>query len=188
MQSGQLTRAAVTPLPVSTAGRIVFWTAAFTVSTALAAQVRIPLPGTPVPITLQTFFVLLAGLMLGRTWGAVSMGGYLLLGMVGLPIFSSGGAGTAHLLGATGGYLLAYPAAVYLTGWLAGPEPSRTRSLVVLTGTSLFILVGGTIWLAIVGRMPLTTAAAMGMLPFLVGDVVKVVAAAEIGRRVGRRL
>ena len=93
---------------------------AFSLLTALAAQVAVPLPFTPVPVTLQTFAVLLTGALLGARLGALAMIAYLLEGACGLPFFSLGRGGVLHLLFApTAGYLLAYPLAAYVTGWLA---------------------------------------------------------------------
>src|SRR2546423_15708026 len=93
---------------------------AFSLLTALAAQVAVPLPFTPVPITLQTFAVLLTGALLGSRLGALALVVYLCEGACGLPFFSLGRGGLAHLLFApTSGYLLSYPLAAFLTGWLA---------------------------------------------------------------------
>ena len=89
---------------------------AFALLTALGAFVRIPLPFTPVPVTLQTFFVLAAGIYLGSRDAALSQLGYLAIGAVGLPVFAGGGAGFGHFLGVTGGYLIAFPIAAALVG------------------------------------------------------------------------
>src|SRR5437764_15210070 len=93
---------------------------AFSLLTALAAQVAVPLPFTPVPITLQTFMVLLTGALLGRRLGALAMLAYLFEGACGLPFFAFGHSGVWYLLAApTSGYLLSYPLAAFATGWLA---------------------------------------------------------------------
>lgn len=92
---------------------------AFTGLTCLAAQLAVPLPMTPVPVTLQVFAVLLSGLFLGRKWGAVAQAQYLMLGAAGAPVFALGQGGMHVLLGVTGGYLLACPFAAALTGYLA---------------------------------------------------------------------
>src|SRR5262245_34514695 len=91
----------------------------FAAALAAASQVSIPLPGTPVPLTLQPMLVILAGMWLGPRAGAASMALFLAAGAVGAPVFSPGGApGLARFLGPTGGYLLAYPAAAWLAGTL----------------------------------------------------------------------
>jgi biotin transport system substrate-specific component len=94
----------------------------FVLATALSAYVRIPVPGSPVPITLQTFFVLLAGAVLGRKLGAASQIGYVILGAVGLPIFQGAGYGIAYLFGPTGGYLMGFAAAAYADIFPARPS------------------------------------------------------------------
>ena len=98
---------------------------AFALLTALGAFVRIPLPFTPVPVTLQTFFVLAAGIYLGSRDAALSQLGYLAIGAVGLPVFAGGGAGFGHFLGVTGGYLIAFPIAAAMVG--AGTIDDRLK-------------------------------------------------------------
>ena len=92
------------------------WIAGFAIATAVGARVEIP--HQPVPYTLQTFFVLLAGALLGKRNGAVSQFLYLSMGLVGLPVFSAGGFGLAKILGPTGGYLLSFPVASFVVGYL----------------------------------------------------------------------
>jgi hypothetical protein len=103
---------------------------------ALASQFALPIPGTPVPITLQPMLVVLAGLLLGPVDAAVAMVAYLAIGMTGLPVFSPIGApGLARLLGPTGGYLLAYAPAAAVAGWLgAGRASFVTRALAAMAG------------------------------------------------------
>ncbi len=188
MERGIAVRTALRPVTRSRTVEILFWTLAFTAATALSAQVRIPLPFTPVPVTLQTFFVLLAGVTLGSAWGAASMGLYLALGAIGLPLFTGAGVGLAHLGGPTGGYLLAYPLAAYVAGWVAGTRPGTLLVFgALLTGEAL-ILGAGTLWLALLTSSSLSAAAAMGLLPFLAGDAVKLTAAGMLARRTGRLL
>ena len=95
---------------------------AFSLVTALSAQIAVPLPGSPVPLTGQTFGVLLSGALLGPRLGAMAMLLYLAEGGFGLPFFAGGASGPAHLLGPTGGYLLSYPLAAWITGT---PRPLR---------------------------------------------------------------
>ena len=167
--------------------RTVLLVGGFAVAAAIGAQVRIPLPFTPVPITLQTFVVLLAGAVLGPGWGAFSIGLYVAAGAFGAPVFSGGGAGIGHLTGATAGYLLALPPAAYLAGWLAHPAGGRRRLYGALLLAGFLVLGFGTLWLGLLFERDLATAAALGLWPFLAGDLVKTVAAAEAARLIGRR-
>ena len=146
---------------------------------AALAQVEIPLPFTPVPITGQTFGVLLVGAALGSKRGAVSLTSYLLMGVIGLPFFAGGAHGWNIVIGATGGYLIGFVIAAYAVGALAerGLERNmRTSILPFLLGT-VIIYVCGVAWLTVV-LGSLSKAVAAGMLPFLVGDAIKLVAAA----------
>jgi biotin transport system substrate-specific component len=163
------------------------WVGAFTLATALSAQVRIPIPFTPVPVTLQTFFVLLAGVVLGPRWGALSQGLYIALGASGLPVFIGGGAGLSHLSGITAGYLLAFPVAAYLAGLLCGRELRRIRVWGALLISGLLIIAAGTGWLALLNGTGLREASLIGFWPFVAGDLIKTAAAAELGLRIGRR-
>lgn len=147
---------------------------------ALAAQVAVPLPGTPVPMTLQPMAVLLVGGLLGARLGAVSMILYLAMGAAGLPVFTPTVplVGVARLLGPTGGYLLAYPVAAYVVGVLTpGWQPGVSRSqwarvtLAVAAGLILIHL-GGLAQLAILTG-DISAAARVGTVPFLLGDLIK---------------
>lgn len=163
---------------------------AFVVMTALGAHVRIPLPFTPVPITLQTFFVHLAGATLGPALGPVSQAVYLLVGVAGLPVFAGGGSGLAYLLqGATTGYLIGFVAATALVGWLIRRrgDPGALWILGSMAAGSLVVYACGVSWLAWSLHLSPATALAKGMLPFLAGDVVKTCAAAGLFRSYRRR-
>ena len=152
---------------------------------ALAAQVSVPLPGTPVPMTLQPMAVLLVGGLLGARLGALSMILYLAMGAAGLPVFTPSPLllpGIARLFGQTGGYLLAYPVAAWVTGWLNQPDGVRgvgaqhaaplRVGMGVLAGLVLIHL-GGLAQLAILTGN-LSAAARFGTWPFLLGDVLKI--------------
>ena len=149
---------------------------------AIAAQIAIPLPGTPVPMTLQPLAVLLVGGMLGPRLGAGSLVLYLTLGAAGLPVFTPFGApGLGRLLGPTGGYLLAYPIAAYAVGRLAGDGRRWARlAVAVLTGLALIHL-GGLAQLLIITHS-LHDAARLGTWPFLLGDLGKLIIAGAILR------
>ncbi|HSD83425.1 MAG TPA: biotin transporter BioY [Anaerolineae bacterium] len=145
---------------------------------AALAQVEIPLPFTPVPITGQTFGVLLVGAALGSKRGAASLAAYLAMGMVGLPFFAGGAHGLNIVIGATGGYLIGFIVAAYILGLLAerGLERSvRTSILPFLVGT-VIIYICGVAWLAVV-LGSFSKAITAGLLPFLIGDAIKLVAA-----------
>lgn len=160
---------------------------AFAIATALGAQVFVPLPFTPVPMTLQTLFVVLAGALLGPRLGAASQLAYLAMGVAGLPVFYGGSFGLAHLLGPTGGYLLAFPVTAYVAGLLARPSGRRDgvelgRLFAGLFVASLVILAGGTAWLAALTG-DVSGALTLAVAPFLIGDLVKVGLAALIAWR-----
>lgn len=146
---------------------------------AVFAQVEIPLH--PVPITGQTFAVLLIGALLGSKRGTATIIAYIAQGGMGLPFFAGGSSGLGVLTGATAGYLLGFVGAAYAVGWLAehGLERSvRTSILPFLVGT-VIIYVCGVAWLAFV-LGSLLQAFQLGLLPFLMGDVLKLVAAALV--------
>lgn len=153
----------------------------FSLLTALAAQVVIPLPWTPVPVTGQTFAVLLTGALLGSRLGALAMLAYLIEGAAGLPFFAAGGAGIGRLLfSPTSGYLLAYPAAAFLVGLLAerGWDRRWLTAAAAMALGSIVILLGGWAWLTrFVGPAAAWQA---GVAPFLIGDVVKIALAAAV--------
>ena len=149
--------------------------------TAAGAYMVIPIG--PVPIVLQNLFVLLSGLLLGSRWAAASMGIYLLGGVLGLPIFAGGSGGLAKLIGPTGGYLVGFPLAAFVIGLVA--ERSRGRLWLNLTGLvagSLIIYLCGVTWLKVVLGISAFKALAMGMIPFLPGDALKIGAALFLDR------
>ena len=153
--------------------------AGFSLLTALAAQVAVPLPFTPVPLTGQTFAVLLTGALLGPRLGALAMLAYLAEGAAGLPFFRAGAGGVGHLSGATAGYLFAFPAAAYLTGYLAerGWDRRYFPAAAAMALGSLVILAGGWAWLtALTGDA--VQAFRLGVGWFIVGDLVKIALAA----------
>jgi biotin transport system substrate-specific component len=163
-----------------------------TVLTAAAAQVSFPLPFTQVPFTFQPMVVLLGGLALGSRLGCASQVLYLVAGLIGLPVFAASATlppGPLRLLGPTGGYLMAYPLAAFVTGYLAERGFDRrylTSVLAMLAG--LFVVYAfGVTWLALFARTVSASAAVgfgaawlTGVYPFLVPDLVKVAAAAGI--------
>ncbi|HEY2908031.1 MAG TPA: biotin transporter BioY [Vicinamibacterales bacterium] len=155
------------------------------VLTAAAAQISIPLPFTPVPFTLQPMVVLVGGAVLGSRLGMTSQLLYLALGIVGVPLFAASPVlpqGAARLLGPTGGYLLSYPAAAFVTGWLAerGFDRRYPSSFVAMLAGLAVIFAGGVCWLAVFVQPSrgFTGAVAAGLTPFIVPDLLKLVLAA----------
>jgi biotin transport system substrate-specific component len=150
--------------------------------TAVAAQIRFPLPFTPVPITGQTFVVVLGGAVLGMRAGAASQLLYLALGAVGLPVFTEASGGWQVFQGATGGYLVGFVFAAALVGWLAEQRYDRrfTTAVWLFALGNFVIYAFGVPWLMVVTGWGLAEALAKGVLPFLVGDLLKIAAAAGL--------
>ncbi|NLJ86899.1 MAG: biotin transporter BioY [Firmicutes bacterium] len=156
--------------------------ALFTTLTATGAYVVLPLPFTPVPFTLQLFFTLLSGLMLGPKNGALSQIVYLALGIVGVPVFAGGNAGVGALVGPTGGYLVGFVLAAGVVGYLdmrlASWGDSAIRRGVIIGTVGLGIIHGfGAWWLARATRISLAKAFALGCAPYIIPDSIKCVAA-----------
>jgi biotin transport system substrate-specific component len=159
-----------------------------TALTAAAAQVSIPLPFTPVPLTLQPMVVLLGAAALGSRLGMASQVLYLFIGLAGLPVFAWSPVlpqGIARLLGPTGGYLMCYPLAAFVTGALAerGLDRRYLTSVLAMAAGLAVIFTGGVIWLAWFaspGSPGLAAALRTGLYPFLPVDVVKLCVAAAI--------
>ena len=166
--------------------------------TAVGAQVAIPLPFTPVPITLQVLMVVLSGFLLGVRRGASAQLSYLILGAVGAPVFAGFTGGLGHLLGPTGGYLFSYPFAAAVAGLAfpvvasAATGAARWWAVAVATVTGLLGLVMiyafGAVWLAFVLQLSAGVAVAQGVLPFVTVDMAKVVLAALVAARVAPKL
>ena len=176
--------------------------AAATILLALCAHIVVPLPWTPVPITGQTFGVLLVGVLLGARRGGIALVLYLLEGAAGLPVFQPLGlAGPARFLGPTAGYLISYPAAAFVTGWLvergsqiaagrAGNSRVVGLSLIggLISGEAI-IFAGGCAWLAVGLGLGWRVALQQGALPFIPGEIVKMalIVAAVGGLQLFRR-
>jgi biotin transport system substrate-specific component len=160
----------------------------------LCAWIAVPLPWTPVPITGQTFGVMLVAVLLGSWRGAFVLGLYLLEGLSGLPVFQPFGLpGVARLAGPTAGYLLAYPAAAFVTGWLVERVAANSifRLAAALLAGEIVIFAGGCAWLAAGFGIGWTRAIAAGATPFLAGELIKmalVVAAVRGVERARKRV
>lgn len=148
--------------------------------TAVGAYIMIPLP--PVPITMQTFFVSLAGALLGGYLGAMSQVVYILLGVIGLPVFAGGKAGAGVLLGPTGGYLIGFVVGAYVIGWMASlkKRPGFVWLLLAMLVGHIFIYALGIAQLMVVAKLNLVKAIAVGLTPTVPGGILKIVVAALI--------
>ncbi len=155
-----------------------FWAFTFAVLVAIGAQIEIP--NQPVPFTMQTFFVLSAGALLGKRGGAISMGIYLTLGAIGLPIFAGGAFGLSKILGPTGGYLLSFPIAAFVIGYLTRLRSEYWWMMISMIVGSLIIFSLGTIQLNFLYLHNWINSFQAGFLIFSWWDGVKIIAAATI--------
>lgn len=154
--------------------------AGFSLLTALSAQIVIPV--APVPITAQTFAVLLTGALLGSRLGAITMIVYLIEGASGLPFFKGGFGGVAHLMGPTGGYLIAFPAAAFITGAFAehGWDRKFLTAAAAMAIGSLVIMLSGWVWFSILMRTSPAITVFDTVLKFIPGDIIKIGLAAAV--------
>jgi len=173
-------------LPDERASVQAFWVITFSILTAIGAQIEIP--NQPVPYTLQTFFVLLAGALLGKRNGAASMGLYLILGAIGMPVFSSGAFGFSRILGPTGGYLFSFPIAAFVVGYLAKIRREFWWMMISLVIGSFIIFTIGTIQLNIVYIHDWVNSVRAGFLIFSWWDAVKIIGAATIAHHYFRKV
>jgi biotin transport system substrate-specific component len=175
----QIRRAAAVEVLTNVPARRVFAVVSFTLLTAFSAHASVPVPGTVVPISLQTLMVMLSGLLLGPVLGASAQALYLAVGAMGAPVFAAG-MGLPYLFGPTGGYLLAFPAAAAVAGIVGSAAGGSTlrRTFVINAGgwAQLSLLTGDA-----------GAALRLGVLPFLVGDAAKVVVAVILTNRLRRR-
>lgn len=165
------------------AGAVVF----VTVLTAIAAQISVPLPFTPVPFTFQPMVVLVGAAALGSRLGMSSQLLYLALGIAGLPIFAASPLlphGAARLLGPTGGYLMSYPLAAFVAGWLAerGFDRRYSTAFLAMAAGLAVVFAGGLAWLTIASQPArgFSAALAAGFVPFIVPDLFKLMVAAGV--------
>jgi len=160
------------------------WTVYASLFAALtAAGAFLAIPIGPVPVVMQNFFVFLCGLLLGPRWAPASVGVYLLAGALGFPVFAGGTGGLGRFLGPTGGYLVGYLPAVWVIGWLS--EAGRHRSVFDLFGMicgALIVYLFGVSWLKLLTGMTWIKSLTLGMLPFLIGDVLKMAAAFALAK------
>lgn len=161
--------------------------AILTAITAVMAQISIPMP-VGVPMTMQTFAVILTAIILGARNGMISMIIYLLLGMVGVPVFANFGGGLYYFVGPTGGFLVSFPIMAWIIGW--GTEHKKQRGMfwvMLVIGTSVNFIVGA-LYYKFVMECSLMTAVTASVLPFIPMTVVKTVGAAVLGLKLRKRL
>lgn len=150
---------------------------------ALCARVTLPLPFTPVPLSLQNFGVLLVGLVLGSRRGFAALALYLAEGAMGLPVFAAGPGGIVQLLGPTGGYLMAYPLVAYVAGAISERTRSFTRNVLAGIAAEVVLFTFGVAWLMVLTHASVWQAAHFGLYPFIFAEVMKVAAAAGAADR-----
>lgn len=174
----------------SNAWRILFSVLGFTVLIAICARIAIPF--YPVPITLQTWAVLLGGAVLGPRWGAASVVVYIAVAALGFPVLANGSGGFAAVTGASAGYLIAFPAAAFIAGW-AAEQRRLDRPLsgfCILLAAHVLTLATGVVWLILSAGLEPMRAIQVGAAPYLIGTVVKsvlVLAALWLWTRWGAR-
>ncbi len=172
--------------------RCVFGVTIFTLCTVIGAYIRIPLPFTPVPVTLQTFFVILSGAALGPWLGLSSQMLYILLGTIGLPFFAGGNCGVIYLMTTpTLGYLIGFLVVTIFSGIVFNKSSNDKNigfSILFFGLSSLLILILGTLWLYVKTKLTLVEAISQGFLPFVLGDSVKTISAGLIYSWQGQRL
>jgi biotin transport system substrate-specific component len=155
-------------------------TATFVALIAVGGFISIPF--IPVPFTLQTLFVLLAGAVMKR-YAVIPASFYLLLGAMGLPIFHNGLAGIGVLLGPTGGYMAGFLPAAALTGFAYEQKGQKIRGAALIVASAI-ILASGSVWLSYSAQIPLTAALLTGFIPFVIGDSLKAAATYHIAERI----
>ena len=177
VKADTLMGAALAPLDsVRSAGLVIV----FSLFIAACAQFSIQIG--PIPITGQTFAVLLTGALLGSRLGAAAVIAYLIEGAIGLPFFAGGGAGLVRFLGPTAGYLVAFPAAAFITGAFAehGWDKRYATAVAAMAIGSVVIFLGGWAWFAVLTNTPPVAAFKIAVAPFLLGDVIKIVLGAAV--------
>ena len=177
VRADTLMGAALAPLDSTRSAGLVI---VFSLFIAACAQFSIQIG--PVPITGQSFAVLLTGALLGSRLGAAAVIAYLIEGALGLPFFAGGGAGIVRFFGPTGGYLVAFPAAAFITGAFSeyGWDKRYVTAVAAMAIGSAVILLGGLGWFMVVMNTPPVAAFKVSVLPFIAGDVIKIALAAAV--------
>jgi len=160
--------------------QILAYSGTFVALIAAGSWISIPLP--PVPITLQTLFVLLSGIVMKR-YAVIPVALYVLLGAMSLPVFHNGTAGPGVLLGPTGGFLIGFIPAALIVGLAYEKESPKYRVAGLIAACAIYLSTG-VAWLSYSASIPLLQAVLLGVAPFLIGDTLKAAAAYTIGKRV----
>ena len=151
--------------------RKIIFSSLFTVLIIIGSYISIPLPFTPIPFTLQVLFVLLSGIILGSYYGFMSSLLFLILGIIGLPVFSGGHGGFAAVVGPTGGYLFGFLIAPLIIGYFSKKSKKLIPIGIILGIVVIHLL--GVLWLARVNMLPVSKAFLIGSLPFIPFDLIK---------------
>lgn len=163
--------------------RMTVYCALFTALIIIGGYISIPIPVGPVPIVLADFFVMITGLFLGLKYGLISTALYLALGALGMPVFAGGSAGLAVLVGPTGGFLFGYLLVVTSIGFITGKrKPSIVTNLIALVVGNILLYAIGVPWLKFQMNINWAAALAAGLIPFIIGIVIKITVASALGR------
>ena len=159
-------------------------TAMFAALTIVMSQIAVPLPFTDIPLSLSTLAVFLSGAILGPVWGTAAQGIYVVMGLVGLPVFANFTGGFSRVLGPTGGYLWGYIVAAFLIGLILFKAGRRfwVYPVAMITGLAGCYALG-TVWYMIYAQIDLWTALAVCVIPFLIGDAIKIALASVLAYR-----
>lgn len=157
----------------------------FVAITAICSWITIPLPFTPVPINMATFAVIMSGLVLGARLGAISQIIYIFIGIVGMPVFSGFSSGFGVLVGPTGGYLMGYIFIALLSGILSKNHDYKIFIGIVLGNVMCYIL--GSLWFMYITESNLTTTLTLCVFPFILGDILKILLAYLVFKRIPKR-
>lgn len=161
--------------------RMTVYAALFTALVIIGGYISIPIG--PVPIALADFFIMLAALFLGARWGLASTGLYVFLGALGLPVYAGGKAGLAILFGPTGGFLFGYLALVLVAGFISGSgKQSLLKNMAALTAGNILLFAIGVTWLKVQMSLAWGAALSMGLIPFIPGNIIKIIAALAIAK------
>lgn len=159
----------------------------FAALTAICSQIQIPLPY--IPINLALFSVHLCGILLGSKRAVLSQSVYLLLGLIGLPVFAGFKGGPGVLFGKTGGYIIGYLLCALIDGLIAGKDDASTlRMMLQMLAGTFFCYLFGTIWFMFLTRMSLALSLSYCVIPFIPGDIIKIVLAVLLGKRLAPQL
>jgi biotin transport system substrate-specific component len=169
--------------------KMLITSALFAAIIGILAQVSIPLPFSPVPITGQTLAIGLAATILGRKYGTISLLLYLAIGAIGIPVFAGGAAGFAVLIGPTGGYLIGFIPTVFIIAYYIEKTRFTVLNAMIANTIGMFVtLIIGTVWLKIASSLNWNDALTFGFYPFIILGLVKAYVASALGIIIGKRL